>query len=263
MRKKYAIGFILFVAIICSSCSRENAAEMEVTKKSEITDAPVNTPTVTIAEKETAFTDGVLIKKYPDNYACFKLESPEGYQIVCDPFNMNETLQPDIVIESHQHADHNDTSSLELPYQLITEPGEYKTDDVIINGYAGKHNKGDKEDTNYIFVIKLKDITIAHFASQGELPSNEVLEQIGNVDILLIQIFTNPSYAKLIPDDADVIISKLNPKIIIPEHGGPIMGDKLAKHLKVSEEVENPGSIIITRDMLDNGDGIRVINLDN
>lgn len=259
MRKYFVIAFVLSASLICSACAGNNVAETKVAEVKGITDAP----TVTDTEKETAFTEGVWIKKYPDNYACFKFESPEGFQIVCDPFNMNETLQPDIVTESHQHMDHADTSCLELPYQLITEPGEYKTNDVVINGYAGKHNKGDKEDTNNIFVIKMNDITIAHFASQGELPSDEVLEQIGTVDILLIQIFTNPGYAKLIMDDADIIVSKLNPKIIIPEHGDQTIGDKLAKHLKVSEEVEDSGSIIITREMLDNADSIRVINLDN
>jgi ribulose-5-phosphate 4-epimerase/fuculose-1-phosphate aldolase len=71
------------------------------------------------------------------------------------------------------------------------------------------------------------------------------------------------SYAKLGMEEADTIISKLNPKIIIPEHGDVTAGAELAKHLNVTEEVETSGNIIITREILDSSDSIRVINLDH
>jgi len=276
MKKYSIITFMVTVLFLLTACTGQNTTKINITEDVGITSTPTdgdvdnedveedivitNKPTAT----DTDFTEGVWIKKYPDNYACFKFESPEGFQIVCDPFDVDETLQPDIVTESHQHSDHTDTSNLEHPYQLITEAGDYSKEDVVIQGYAGKHNKGDIEGTNNIFIIKMKDITIAHFASQGEIPSDEVLEQIGSVDILLIQVFENPLYNKLLINDTDAIINKLKPKIIIPEHGDINAGDILAKHLKnATEDVESSGNIIVTRDMLDKIEGILVINLDN
>ncbi len=249
MKKLIIIMGMLALLLLCPACSGNEGAENEAA--------------TTAAAQKTEFTEGVWIKKYPDNYACFKLESPEGFQIVCDPFNINELLQPDVVTESHQHMDHSDESIINPPYERITEAGEYKIDDIVIRGYAGKHNKGDLIGSNIIFVFEMNDITIAHFASQGEVPDNEVLEQIGTVDVLLIQIFDDPDYNKLLIDDADIIIDKLGPRIIIPEHGDTDMADLLAEHLDVEEEAETSGSIIVTREMLDEMEDIRIVNLDN
>lgn len=259
MKRNSIIAFVLSASIVFTACTGYKAAEMEDSKTSGNTISPSETA----VETDVDFTEGIWIKKYPDNYDCFKFESPEGYQIVNDPYKINELLQPDIVIESHKDMDHADISKLEPPYRLITVPDEYYIDDVVIHGYAGKHNVGAYLDTNNIFVFSMNDITIALFGSQGELPSNEALEQIGTVDILLIQLFDNPDYKKLLMNDADIIIGKLSPKIIIPEHGDSTAGSQLAKHLNVTEEVEDTGNLIVTRDMLDEIEEIRVINLDN
>jgi hypothetical protein len=221
-------------------------------------------PQDTAAEaSETEFTEGIRITKYPGDYASFKFETPDGTTIISDPFLMNEVIQPDIVTESHQDLDHNDETLLIPPYELITKAGEYTIGDVTIRGFAGKHNKGGGEGSNNIFVIQVNDITIAHFASQGEVPSEEVLYQINNVDVLLIQAFVNPNYNKLVFEDIDTIISKLNPKIIIPEHCGEDSGSVFAKYLNITEENEDSGSVIITRSMLDNTEGLRLISLEN
>lgn len=257
MKKYYIIAFLLLTSIILSACSGDKTkVSNDVAKATTISAAP------TEAFSKSNFTEGVWIKKYPDNYASFKFEAPDGFQVVSDPFLINEALQPDMVTESHQDMDHNDVSNLEEPYRSLIKPGEYKEGSTMITGYAGKHNKGDKVGTNTIFVIKMNGITIAHFASQGELPSNEVLDKIGKVDVLLIQIFNTASANKLLPEDADIIIHALNPKIIIPEHGDPDMGKILAEHLHVKEEIKSSGNVIITRSMLDKMDGIRVFNLD-
>ncbi len=257
MRRYMITSALLTLLLMCPACAGHNAEKNEI-------EAEADGGAVSLAPgQDTDFTEGVWIRKYIDNYACFKFESPKGFQIVCDPFSINEILRPDVVIESHQHADHTDTTMLEPGYDLIAKPGEYQYEEVEIKGYAGKHNKGDEEDTNHIFVLKMNDITIAHFASQGELPSDEVLDQIGSVDVLLIQIFMNPDYNKLSMEDADAIIQKLKPKIVIPEHGDENMGSLLAEHLKVTQELKPTGDIIVTREMLDLSDEIRVVNQDN
>lgn len=257
MRRYMIMSALLTLLLMCSGCKGHNTAEKDTEAEAE------NGAVSLVPGQDADFSEGVWIRKYSDNYACFKFESPEGFQIVCDPFSIYEILQPDVVIESHQHADHTDTTLLEPGYDLIAKAGEYQYEEAEIKGYAGKHNKGDEEDTNYIFVIKMNDITIAHFASQGELPSDEVLDQIGPVDILLIQIFMNPDYNKLGMEDADAIIQKLKPKIVIPEHGDENMGSLLAEHLEVTQELMPAGDMIVTREMLDHSDGIRVVNLDN
>ena len=256
--RRYMIMFALLTLLLMSSaCSGHDSEEND-------TAAEADRGAVSLAPGQDGdFTEGVWIRKYMENYACFKFESPKGFQIVCDPFGIYEILQPDVVVESHQHADHTDITMLEPGYDLIAKPGEYQYEEAEIKGYAGKHNKGDEEDTNHIFVVKMNDIAIAHFASQGELPSDEVLDEIGPVDVLLIQIFMNPKYNKLSIEDADAIIQRLKPKIVIPEHGDENMGSLLAEHLEVTQELIPTGDMIITREILDLSDKIRVVNLDN
>lgn len=82
------------------------------------------------------FTEGIYIKKYPDNFACFKFETPEGIKVIVDPYNMNETVEPNIVTESHQHWDHTDLSMLKGNYTLITTAGEFSENDIEITRFS-------------------------------------------------------------------------------------------------------------------------------
>lgn len=210
------------------------------------------------------FTQGVWIKKYPENYACFKFETPEGLKIVVDPYMMNETVKPDIVTESHQHADHNDISKLQGEYKLIKETGSYIEKGIKITGYSGKHNKGDATETNIIFVYEINGIKIAHFASQGELPNYDVLDKIKNIDVLLIQASIKPEYAnsKLNLDETKLIIDRLNPKIVIPEHGSENLCKALASFLGLNVEFIKNGEIVVTKSELNASEGLRILDLD-
>ncbi len=216
------------------------------------------------ANKPANFTEGVWIKKYPENYACFKLETPEGIKIVADPYMMNETVQPDIVTESHQHADHVDLSKLQGTYKLINETGSFHEKGVTITGYQGKHNKGEMSEPNIIFVYEINGLKIAHFASQGELPSDETLGKIKNADVLLIQASIKPQYAnsKMNLEETKYIIDKLNPKIVIPEHGSENLGKALAAYLGLNVEFIKNGEVIVTKGELDAAKSLRVLDLD-
>jgi L-ascorbate metabolism protein UlaG (beta-lactamase superfamily) len=220
------------------------------------------------------FTEGIYIKKYPDNFACFKFETPNGIKVIVDPYYMNETVEPNIVTESHQHWDHTDLSMLKGAYKLITTTGEFSENGIEITGFPGKHDKGDNEGTNFIYVFNINGIRIAHFASQGEVPSDEVMKSIGNVDILLIQTMTSSNSAlnfemgltssssKLNLEECKSIIEKLNPKIVIPNHGTRKVGQSLATYLNTTIEYGSTGEILVTKNQLNKIKGVKVIDLD-
>jgi hypothetical protein len=212
--------------------------------------------------KPKEFTEGLFIKKYPGNYACFKFETPGGVKIVTDPYNMDETISPDIVTESHQHEDHADTARLSGSYKLITEVGEYSVKGVKIKGFPGEHNKGDNAVTNRIFLFDIEGIKIAHFASQGELPDLETVRKLGNPDILLIQACKDEIYDKLTLSDCAGIIDSLKPKIVIEEHGSAGYGAKLAEYFKLPDEYASNGEIYITKRDLEEIEGFKVLDLD-
>ncbi len=239
--------------------STEAVSDISSSSQSEatVTDVPQ-------AKKPENFTEGVWIKKYPENYACFKFETPEGIKIVADPYMMNETVQPDIVTESHQHSDHVDASKLQGTYKLIKETGSFSEKGIKITGYQGKHNKGEMSESNIIFVYEVNGLKIAHFASQGELPSDETLGQIKNADVLLIQASIKPEYAnsKMNLEETKYIIDKLNPKIVIPEHGSENLGKALAAYLGLKVEFIENGEVTVTKSGLDAAKSLRVLDLD-
>ncbi len=284
MKRCYLILTVIISAVLLSACSgerdepveptvavlpsKEPASPTPVAEKSAdagTTETPTTIPEITAAPiTEEEFTEGVLIKKYPGNYACFTFGTVDGFQILSDPYMLNDTLSPDIVVESHQHGDHTDTSRVEGDYALITEPGEYTFDQATIRGYMGLHNKSDLPGgPNIMFVTTLEDITIAHFASQGDIPSSDVLDQIGKVDVLLIQVFENGTYGKLVPVNLPAIIDKLQPKIIIPEHGQGNADVVIAEKLNIATESVPSGTLILTREKLNELTEMKVINLDN
>lgn len=106
------------------------------------------------------------------------------------------------------------------------------------------------------------------------MPSYEVMKSIGNVDILLIQLMTpsnstfnfekglTSSSSKLNLEECKSIIEKLNPKIVIPNHGTSKVGQDLAKYLNTTIEYGNTGEIVVTKNQLNNIKGIKVIDLD-
>lgn len=160
----------------------------------------------------------LIIQKYPGNYSCFLIQFPSGVVVVTDPYNIYEEIRADIVTESHDHLDHTDVSKIVKPYQLINTCRRFEAKGVKITGFPGRHNKGDQEISNIIYVIEADGFRIVHFGSQGELPNPAVLMEIGKVDVLIIQSF---SYfpTKLNPAEVKRVADKLEPKIVIPAHG--------------------------------------------
>ncbi len=172
---------------------------------------------VLIADESSQSISGVSIYKYPGNYAAFKFVASNGLTIVTDPFQMNEQVNPDIVTISHDHWDHSDLSRVKGLYKLINRAGSVYYKGIWIEGIANHHDKNDTTTTNVIFIFNLNGIRLAHFASQGEMPTQSMFDQIGAVDILIIQCMA--SSRKLSANEVAAIIRKLKAKIVIPAHG--------------------------------------------
>lgn len=217
------------------------------------------------------FTEGVWIKKYPGNYACFKFETPEGITIVCDPFGMDEKVSADIVTESHQDYDHVDTSMITGLYKLYRGPGEFPGEfvekGVFVAGIGGKHNKTDTEVTNTVFVFDINGIRIAHFASLGQAPSEEMwekLNELGGIVVLLIQACTDPAWKsiKMTLEECCSVVDRLNPRIVIPEHGNMGISEDIARHYHTQVQHEGRGGFVVTKGLLRSINGHRILDMD-
>ncbi len=206
----------------------------------------------------------VSLLKYPANYTSFHIITPAGVKIITNPYNMDETVQPDIVTESHSHGDHGDLSMITPPYQLITTTGKFMAKGVKIAGFPGHHNRLDAEVTNIMYIFDIDGIRIAEFGSQGDMPDHATLAKMGTADVLIVQLFANAT-DKLTLNEALTIVKSLGARIIIPAHG-----DNSAATLKRfaqslgSNEVTyiKSGKLILTRTELNKIKIPKVVVLD-
>lgn len=200
----------------------------------------------------------ILIKKYPQDYTCFKITTSKGVVIITDPYYMDEEVKADIVTESHDHSDHADTSCILGDYKLITSTGEYNEKGIDILGIAGLHDKvqGDPNEIdtstlykNNIYIFDIDGIRIAQFGSQGNYPSDDMFKQMGTVDILIMQIFDGGN--KMTQAECRNVVVKLQPKILIPGHCGDSFAKVLSNTMGMPCIYPNDVEIGVTRDSLD------------
>ncbi len=155
-------------------------------------------------------------------HSCFRVTLENGTKIVLDPFDNTvgyeqPRIEADIVLESHQHFDHNCTETLRGNFQILKESGEYGFDGFAVSGYETYHDKeeGAARGKNIIFVIRAEGMTICHMGDLGLIPSEELYNKIGHADILMI-----PVGGKFTIDaqEAFEIVDKMQPNITIPMH---------------------------------------------
>ena len=154
-------------------------------------------------------------------HSCFKFESGE-IVVVTDPFPKKIGLKPfqgkaDIVTESKNHCDHNNTSVIKGSPFIIDGPGEYEVKKTVVRGISSFHDKakGEARGSNTIYLIQMGQIRLCHLGDLGHILEDDQLEKIGQVDILMIPvggIFT------IGPEEAPKIINQIEPRKVIPMH---------------------------------------------
>lgn len=132
----------------------------------------------------------------------------------------------DLCLISVNHPDMNGEETVtrgdKVPF-VIKGPGEYEYKDMFIEGFISKTNYDGKERFNTIYYLEIDKMNIAFLGAHGESDvSNEVKEELGDIDILFVPI---GGEGVLDAQDAYKLAVKREPKVIIPIHFGSI-GEK-------------------------------------
>jgi L-ascorbate metabolism protein UlaG (beta-lactamase superfamily) len=159
-------------------------------------------------------------------HSFFKIET-QGKIIAIDPFHEeNIGIKParfkaDILLSSHDHMGHNNMDVILGDPFVLKTPGEIEINSIFIKGIETYHDNanGEKFGKNTIYVVDSENIRLVHLGNFGEKKiKDELLEKLGNIDILLIPI--SGKYLNQPVEDAIGIIKQIEPKIIIPMHYG-------------------------------------------
>ena len=136
-------------------------------------------------------------------HSTFALEMA-GLTIVTDPCSVGYPQKParaDVITESHQHFDHNDTTGIACPRVLSTK-GEWEIGGVSIA----------KRGENLIFVFQGEGLSVAHLGDLGHVSGVDGLQ---NIDVLLVPI---GGFYTIDTGAAIQVIERVKPRIAIPMH---------------------------------------------
>lgn len=160
-------------------------------------------------------------------HAAFLITSERGIKIIIDPYESGAyggqlsygkiEDMADIVITSHDHADHNDIKNLPGSPQIIKGSGTKNIKGISIKGISTFHDssKGSERGENTIFVLTVDEMQLCHLGDLGHILSEKEIKEIGPVDILMIPV---GGFYTIDAKQATHVAEQIRPKILIPMH---------------------------------------------
>ena len=155
-------------------------------------------------------------------HSCFTLSLENGTTLVFDPFDPTIpypvcTVKCDAALVSHGHFDHNYTESLTGDFQTIGAPGSYEIGGAKITAIPCFHDKegGAKRGTNLIFRVEAEGLSLAQVGDLGHLPTEEQLEALKGLDLLLIPV---GGFFTIDTPEAEEIVSLAKPRCAVAMH---------------------------------------------
>jgi L-ascorbate metabolism protein UlaG (beta-lactamase superfamily) len=160
-------------------------------------------------------------------HAAFLITSNQGIKIILDPYESGAyggqlsygkiKDEVDLVLTSHDHADHNDTKNLPGSPQVVKGSGTKTLKGIPIKGISTFHDtsKGKERGENTIFVLTVDEMQICHLGDLGHILSEKEINEIGYIDILMIPV---GGFFTIDAKEATRVAEQLKPRILIPMH---------------------------------------------
>lgn len=160
-------------------------------------------------------------------HAAFKILTADGTRIIIDPYEPGAfggslsygkiTDEADVVLTSHDHADHAYTTGIKGKFTRINKAGVYDVNKVKITALPTFHDpsQGRERGTNLLFLIEADELRLVHAGDLGHVLSNDAVQTIGEVDVLLVPV---GGFYTIDPKEATEVVNALKPRVAIPMH---------------------------------------------
>jgi L-ascorbate metabolism protein UlaG (beta-lactamase superfamily) len=144
-------------------------------------------------------------------YSCFTIKT-SGATAIINPYKNDfgiklPALKGNIVMVSGNTQGYDNTSAVLGDPVQIDWPGEYEIRELALTAKKSPH------DGSLFFTIAAENLKICYLENVGKDLSNELLEDIGEVDILMIAVGGGES---MDAQTAHKIIESIEPRAVIP-----------------------------------------------
>jgi len=156
-------------------------------------------------------------------HSCFEMDDG-NITVVVDPHDGKSigikppSASANVVLMTHNHYDHSAARIIRgIHKDFMESRGVFNASGMKIEGLPSLHDSdgGKKFGSNTIYLFEMDSITVCHCGDIGEIPSEEVLAKIRNVDVLMVPTGeTNTMKIESILE----LIALTSPKVIIPMH---------------------------------------------
>ncbi len=154
-------------------------------------------------------------------HSCFRIKGNRA-TVIADPYSPDLGYSlgnpaANIVTVSHQHAGHSYVQGIDGDPKLVTGPGEYEISGVLIIGITAFHDdeEGIKRGKNTAYLMEVDEVSVCHLGDLGHVPTNELVEEIENVDVLLIPV---GGVSTINASLAAEVVRQCAPRVVVPMH---------------------------------------------
>ncbi len=200
-------------------------------------------------------------------HASFLITSDTGLKIITDPYEVGGDLSygqikesADIVMVSHDHADHNNVATVQGNPKVVIGMVEVKG--IKFKAIPTYHDAagGEQRGRNTILCFEVDGMRLCHLGDLGHQLSDNQVAELGKIDILFIPV---GGFYTIGAKVATQLCDRLKPKVIIPMHyktakcAYPITGveeflrgKKEVSHLDASQVEFKPGQLPATTQII-------------
>ncbi len=165
-------------------------------------------------------------------HASFLLRASDGTELLIDPYasrvwlgyDWPEGIEPDAVLITHPHYDHDAGRYREMPFPwgpdvtVIDMPGAYTVGGFRVTGVEGKHADPygmEFGQINTIMVVEAAGLRIAHLGDNGPL-TPDMVAGLGRIDVLMMP--ADGEYHILSEESTRALLEAVQPSLVIPMH---------------------------------------------
>lgn len=149
--------------------------------------------------------------------SCFRISERGRITVITDPYAPEiglvlPKLKADVVTISHDAPGHAYVDGVKGATRILRGAGEYEIAGVFVTGIA--LNDADGTRSNIGYHIAYDQVTVLHLGDLSQVPSQSVIQELGQVSILLLPVGGGSLKAAA----AAEIVAQIEPSFVVPMH---------------------------------------------